>query len=85
MEIKYEAKNAWKVHTKNNTLKEVMNYSKVYTDFLNKSKTERSCAKEIINLIENDGMRELIIENCKNTNYSNKDEIKKIYNLIGNR
>ena len=44
-----------------------------------------SCAKEIINLIENDGMRELIIGNCKNTNYSNKDEIKKIYNLIGNR
>ena len=44
-----------------------------------------SCAKEIINLMENDGMRELIIGNCKSTNYSNKDEIKKIYNLIENR
>ena len=55
MEIKYEAKNAWKVHTKNNTLKEVMNYSKGYTDFLNKSKTERSCAKEIIKQAKENG------------------------------
>ena len=48
MEIKYEAKNAWKIHMDNNSLKEVMNYSKGYMDFLFKSKTERSCAKEII-------------------------------------
>ncbi|SCH31729.1 MULTISPECIES: aminopeptidase [unclassified Romboutsia] len=55
MEIKYEAKNAWKIHTKNNTLEEVMNYSKGYIDFLNKSKTERSCAKEIIKQAKENG------------------------------
>ena len=48
MELKYEAKNAWKVHKENNTLQEVMDYSKGYIDFLNKSKTERDCTKEII-------------------------------------
>ena len=37
MEIKYEAKNAWKIHMDNNSVKEVMNYSKGYMDFLFKS------------------------------------------------
>lgn len=55
MEIKYEAKNAWKIHMDNNSLKEVMNYSKGYMDFLFKSKTERSCAKEIIKQAKENG------------------------------
>ena len=55
MEIKYEAKNAWELHIKNNSLKDVMTYSKGYKDFLNKSKTERSCAKEIIKQAKENG------------------------------
>lgn len=55
MEIKYEAKNAWKIHMDNNSVKEVMNYSKGYMDFLFKSKTERSCAKEIIKQAKENG------------------------------
>lgn len=55
MELKYEAKNAWKVHKENNTLQEVMDYSKGYIDFLNKSKTERDCTKEIIKQAKGNG------------------------------
>ena len=55
MEIKYEAKNAWKVHIEKNTLRDIMGYSKGYMDFLNKSKTERSCAREIIKQAKKNG------------------------------
>ena len=40
------------------------------------------CAEQIIKLIEDNGLRESIIENCKNSNYENKHEINKLYELI---
>ena len=49
MEIKYEAKNAWKIHMDNNSLKEVMNYSKGYMDFLFKSKQKEAVQKKLSN------------------------------------
>ena len=48
MNLKYEFENGWKVIKKMNNMENVMNYSKEYIDFLNKSKTERLCAREII-------------------------------------
>ena len=55
MDLKYKAKNAWKIHKDNNSLQEVMDYSKGYIEFLNKSKTERDCSKEIINKAKENG------------------------------
>lgn len=40
------------------------------------------CAKQIIKLIEDNALRESIIENCKNSNYENKHEINKLYELM---
>ena len=40
------------------------------------------CAEQIINLIEDNKLRESIIENCKNSNYENKHEINKLYELM---
>lgn len=55
MNLKYEFENGWKVIKKMNNMENVMNYSKEYIDFLNKSKTERLCAREIIKLSSNQG------------------------------
>lgn len=40
------------------------------------------CANGIIGLINNKSKLEYLINNCKNTNYCNEDEVKKIYELI---
>ena len=43
------------------------------------------CANGIIDLINNKSKLEYLINNCKNTNYCNEDEVKKIYELINMR
>ncbi|WP_455539420.1 aminopeptidase [Terrisporobacter sp.] len=48
MNLDYEFKNGWKVIKEMNNMENVMKFSKEYIDFLNKSKTERLCAREII-------------------------------------
>lgn len=40
------------------------------------------CANGIIDLINNKSKLEYLINNCKNTNYCNEDEVEKIYELI---
>lgn len=50
MELKHEFVNGWKVIREMNNMENAMVYSKEYIDFLNKSKTERLCAREIIRL-----------------------------------
>ena len=50
MNLKYEFENGWKVIKEMNNMENAMSYSKEYIDFLNKSKTERLCAREIIRL-----------------------------------
>ncbi len=55
MNLKYENVNGWKVIKKMNNIDNVMNYSKEYINFLNKSKTERLCTREIIKLARNQG------------------------------
>ena len=47
MELKYELRNGWKVIDEMDNMKNVMQYSDEYMDFLNKGKTERRCVKEI--------------------------------------
>ena len=55
MDLKYEFANAWKVIKEMNNMENVMSYSKEYIDFLNKGKTERLCAREIIRLALSQG------------------------------
>lgn len=43
------------------------------------------CAKGIIKVINNKELQENLIRNMKNTNYSNSDEVKKIYQLLGDK
>ena len=50
MNLKYEFENGWKVIKEMNNMENAMSYSKEYIDFLNKSKTERLCAREIMRL-----------------------------------
>lgn len=40
------------------------------------------CANRIIDLINNKSKLEDLINNCRNTNYCNEDEVEKIYELI---
>ena len=55
MNLKYEFANGWKVIKEMNNMENVMEYSKEYIDFLNKSKTERLCTREIIRLAISQG------------------------------
>ena len=48
MNLNYEFANGWKVIKEMNNMENAFEYSKEYIDFLNKSKTERLCAREII-------------------------------------
>ena len=41
------------------------------------------CAKGIVKLIKDKELQSKLIENTKRTDYSNKEEIKKIYNILG--
>ena len=41
------------------------------------------CAKGIVKLIKDKELQSKLIENTKKTDYSNKKEIKKIYNILG--
>lgn len=41
------------------------------------------CAHGIVNLIKNEYMQKYLSENCRQNDYTNKDEIYKIYKLIG--
>ena len=41
------------------------------------------CAKGIVKLIKDKELQSKLIENTKKTDYSNKEEIKKIYNILG--
>ncbi len=50
MNLKYEFKNAWDFERKENTIEQIMQYSRNYMEFLSKSKTERLSVKEIIKL-----------------------------------
>ncbi len=55
MNLKYEFENGWKVIKEMNNMENAMAYSKEYINFLNKSKTERLCAREIIKLASTQG------------------------------
>ena len=55
MNLKYELKNGWKTIKEMNNMENVMSYSNEYIDFLNKSKTERLCTREIIRLAQLQG------------------------------
>lgn len=50
MNLKYEFKNAWDFERKENTIEQIMQYSRNYMELLSKSKTERLSVKEIIKL-----------------------------------
>ena len=50
MNLKYEFENAWDFERKENTIEQIMQYSRNYMEFLSKSKTERLSVKEIIKL-----------------------------------
>lgn len=41
------------------------------------------CAEGIVNLIKNKDMQKCLSDNCKQSNYTNMDEIDKIYKLMG--
>lgn len=53
-----EKKNTWETYT-NEQLKEVDLFAKEYMTFLDQGKTERECVDYIVNLIEQEGYREL--------------------------
>ncbi|MEG0854978.1 MAG: aminopeptidase [Terrisporobacter sp.] len=55
MSLKHEFKNGWNVIREMNNMDNVMGYSKEYLDFLNKGKTERLCAREVIKLAKEQG------------------------------
>lgn len=59
MELKYELRNGWKVIDEMDNMKNVMQYSDEYMDFLNKGKTERRCVKEIESLAIKKGFKPL--------------------------
>lgn len=46
------------------------------------SMENNECAKGIINLIKNKNLQNILISNTKKINYSNEDEIKKIYKIL---
>lgn len=54
MSMKFEFKNVWK-NISDSEYSELMAYSDRYMSFMDKSKTERLCAKEILRLAEQDG------------------------------
>ena len=43
----------------------------------------KECAQGIINLIKNFDLQKKFQINCKKRDYSNKEEVKKIYQLMG--
>ncbi|MFC4804661.1 aminopeptidase [Filifactor villosus] len=53
-----EQKNGWKSMSENQLI-EIEHYSKEYMDFLDASKTERTCAKEIVRLAMEQGYKDL--------------------------
>ena len=55
MKLKHEFRDAWKVARENSTIQEVMSYSKEYMNFLDRGKTERASAKEIIRMAKENG------------------------------
>ena len=59
MNLKYEPVNGWKVIKEMNNMDNAMSYAKGYIDFLNKGKTERLCAREIIRLAIKQGFKSL--------------------------
>ncbi|MGM9535904.1 MAG: aminopeptidase [Intestinibacter sp.] len=59
MELKYELRNGWKVIDEMDNMKNAMQYSDEYMDFLNKGKTERRCVKEIERLAIEGGFKPL--------------------------
>lgn len=55
MELKHEFRNAWEVERKNNQIENVMAYSKEYMTFLDNGKTERTSAREIVKIAQQNG------------------------------
>lgn len=55
MNLKYEAKNAWKVKREENEIEALMNYAKDYMTFLDNGKTERTSAREIVKIAKENG------------------------------
>ncbi|WP_195937701.1 aminopeptidase [Romboutsia sp. 1001713B170131_170501_G6] len=55
MNLKYEAKNAWDIERSKNNIEDIMSYSKDYMQFLDKGKTERTSAREIVNMAKENG------------------------------
>lgn len=55
MELKHEFRNAWEVERKNNEIENVMAYSKEYMTFLDNGKTERTSAREIVKIAQQNG------------------------------
>lgn len=55
MELKHEFRNAWEVERKNNEIENVMAYSKEYMTFLDNGKTERTSAREIVKMAQQNG------------------------------
>ena len=74
MRLKYQAKNAWEFERENDKLKEVMNYSKEYMNFLDVGKTERLSAREIVKIAKQNGYIS-IDEAMKNGKISSGDKI----------
>lgn len=55
MNLKYEAKNAWDIERSKDNIEDIMSYSKDYMKFLDKGKTERTSAREIVNMAKENG------------------------------
>ncbi|MGL6107660.1 aminopeptidase [Romboutsia sp.] len=55
MKLKHEFKNAWEVERENKKIEDVMSYSKEYMDFLDRGKTERTSAREIVKIAKDNG------------------------------
>lgn len=55
MKLNYKLKNGWDVVRENKTYENVFQHSKEYMEFLNHSKTERKCVKEIVKMAKERG------------------------------
>lgn len=55
MKLKHEFKNAWEVERENNKFDDIMSYANGYKLFLDNGKTERTSAREIVNIAKENG------------------------------
>ncbi|MEG1059884.1 MAG: aminopeptidase [Cetobacterium sp.] len=55
MKLNYQFRNGWDIVRELNIMDEVFTYSEEYKTFLDNGKTERTCAKQIIKMAQNNG------------------------------